>query len=97
MTVGMAAAIQNRLFWRASAGEASERSVLSAGQKLGISRWTVMCCQLSSVCGALYFCVAVTSVVLSAAPFAAPAEAANVWSEPTYAEPRVYIPSAITS
>jgi hypothetical protein len=42
----------------------------------------------------LCLCVAASSAVLIAAPFAAPAEAANVWSEPTWLSRRFYRPAA---
>jgi hypothetical protein len=83
MTVGMAAAIPNRLFWCAAAGHASERSVPSAGTE---TRHLQMDSDvLSAEQGLLGFIPLRCSGQrgLERAPFAEPAEAAIVWSEPT--------------
>jgi hypothetical protein len=76
LTVWMAAVIQNRWFWRAVLVTLLGAQSLLQGRKLGISTWAVMCQPSASKGGA----------VLSAAPFAEPAkaaEAANTWSKPT--------------
>jgi len=79
MTAGTATAIQNRLFWRAGAGQASDRSVPSAGTETRHLQMNSDVLSAEQRLRALSLGVAAASVVLSAAPFAEPAEAANVW------------------
>jgi len=81
MTVGMAAAVQNRLFWCTGAGQASERWSLCGTETrhLGMGRdvrteyrlqgfMPLRCCGQGD---------------LDQGNIAESAEAANVWSEPT--------------